>query len=52
MSELPKCKVCGCVGIHACMGQQMQAPTRKEKREFWREMSKAIKKIKKLRQED
>jgi len=42
-----KCKLCGCVGIHACMGQPIDKPTRKEKREFWRKMSKAIKQIKK-----
>lgn len=52
MSELPKCKACGCAGIHACMGKAIPALTQKEKREFWREMSKAIEKIKKLRQEE
>lgn len=51
MSELPKCKACGCIGIHACMGKEMPAPTRKQKREFWRKMSKVIKQIKRAGQQ-
>lgn len=46
MSNLPKCKACGCEGIHACIGQPISKLSRKEKRNFWRKLSKAIKQIK------